>query len=53
MGLYNSVSGKTDFASTAYVAKVLDAQVILIIDAGRAARLSPLWQWDIYNLIRP
>jgi len=38
MGLYDGLSGKTDFASTAYVAKVLDAQVILIIDAGRAAR---------------
>jgi cobyrinic acid a,c-diamide synthase len=38
MGLYDGLSGKTDFASTAYVAKVLHAQVILVIDAAKAAR---------------
>ncbi len=38
MGLYDGISGKTDFASTAYVAKVLGAQVILVIDAAKAAR---------------
>ena len=38
MGLYDGMSGKSDFASTAYVAKILDAHVILVVDAGKAAR---------------
>jgi len=38
MGLFDGLSGKTDFASTAYVAKILNIPVILVIDAAKAAR---------------
>jgi cobyrinic acid a,c-diamide synthase len=38
MGLFDGISGKDDFASTAQVAKILNAPVILVIDAGKAAR---------------
>ena len=38
MGVFDGLSGGDDFASTAYVAKILDASVILVIDAGKAAR---------------
>jgi cobyrinic acid a,c-diamide synthase len=38
MGLYDGISGKSNFASTAYVAKLLKAQIILVIDAAKAAR---------------
>jgi cobyrinic acid a,c-diamide synthase len=38
MGLYDGVSGKSDFASTAHVAKILDAPVVLVVDASKGAR---------------
>jgi cobyrinic acid a,c-diamide synthase len=38
MGLFDGISGKDDFSSTAQVAKILNAPVILVIDAGKAAR---------------
>src|SRR6266498_3263858 len=38
MGLYDGVSGKSNSASSAYVAKLLKAQIILVIDAAKAAR---------------
>jgi cobyrinic acid a,c-diamide synthase len=38
MGLFDGLSGKSDFASTAYVAKILSSPVILVIDAAKAAR---------------
>jgi len=38
MGLFDGLSGKNDFASTAYVAKILNSPVILVIDAAKAAR---------------
>lgn len=38
MGVFDGLSGRDDFASTAYVAKIVDAPVILVIDAGKAAR---------------
>ena len=38
MGLFDGLSGKNDFASTAYVAKILNTPVILVIDAAKAAR---------------
>jgi len=38
MGLFDGMSGKNDFASTAYVAKILNAPVILVVDAAKAAR---------------
>ena len=38
MGLFDGMSGRHDFASTAQVAKILDSPVILVIDAGKAAR---------------
>jgi len=37
MGLYDGLEG-TDIASTAHVAKVLDAPVLLVVDAGGASR---------------
>ncbi|MGC1929201.1 MAG: cobyrinate a,c-diamide synthase [Candidatus Nitrosopolaris sp.] len=38
MGLFDGVSGKDDFGSTAHVARLLDAPIILVIDAAKAAR---------------
>jgi cobyrinic acid a,c-diamide synthase len=38
MGLFDGMSGKNDFASTAHVAKILDAPVLLVVDAGKGAR---------------
>jgi cobyrinic acid a,c-diamide synthase len=38
MGLYDGMSGKNNFASTAHVAKILDAPVVLIVDASKGAR---------------
>jgi len=38
MGLFDGMSGRHDFASTAQIAKILDSPVILVIDAGKAAR---------------
>jgi cobyrinic acid a,c-diamide synthase len=38
MGLFDGVSGKTDFASTAHVAKILDAPIVLVVDASKGAR---------------
>lgn len=38
MGLFDGLSGKNDYASTAQIAKMLEAPVILVIDAGKAAR---------------
>ncbi|HYA83053.1 MAG TPA: cobyrinic acid a,c-diamide synthase, partial [Candidatus Bathyarchaeia archaeon] len=38
MGLFDGVSGKNDFASTAHVARLLNAPIILVIDAAKAAR---------------
>src|ERR671914_922594 len=38
MGLYDGVSGKSDYASTAHVAKILDAPIVLVVDASKGAR---------------
>ena len=38
MGLFDGISGKSDFASTAHLAKILDAPVILVVDASKSAR---------------
>ncbi len=38
MGLYDGLSGKDDYASTAHIATLLDSPVILVLDAGKAAR---------------
>jgi cobyrinic acid a,c-diamide synthase len=38
MGLYDGISGKSDFASTAHVAKILDAPIVLVVDASKGAR---------------
>ena len=39
MGLFDGISGKDDFSSTAQVAKILNAPVILVIDAGKGSTL--------------
>ena len=38
MGLYDGMSGRNDFASTAHIAKILNAPIILVVDAAKAAR---------------
>jgi cobyrinic acid a,c-diamide synthase len=38
MGLFDGMSGNNDFASTAHVAKILDAPVLLVVDASKGAR---------------
>jgi cobyrinic acid a,c-diamide synthase len=38
MGLFDGMSGKSDFASTAHIAKILDAPIILVVDASKGAR---------------
>jgi cobyrinic acid a,c-diamide synthase len=38
MGLFDGMSGRNDFARTAYVAKILNAPIILVVDAAKAAR---------------
>jgi cobyrinic acid a,c-diamide synthase len=38
MGLFDGVSGKSDFGSTAHVAKILDAPIVLVVDASKGAR---------------
>ena len=38
MGLYDGISGKNNFASTAHVSEILDLPIILVVDAKKAAR---------------
>lgn len=38
MGLFDGMSGKDNFASTAHVAHILGAPVILVVDASKGAR---------------
>lgn len=38
MGLYDGAAGRGDFASTAHVARLLDAPIILVVPAGGAGR---------------
>lgn len=38
MGLFDGISGKDNFASTSHVAKILDAPIVLVVDAGKSAR---------------
>ncbi|MGE0243047.1 MAG: cobyrinate a,c-diamide synthase [Nitrososphaeraceae archaeon] len=38
MGLFDGAEGKTDFASTAQIAKILNSPIILVIDGSKAAR---------------
>ena len=38
MGLYDGISGRNEFASSAHIAKMIGAVVILVIDASKASR---------------
>ena len=38
MGLFDGSSGKSDYASTAQISKILKSPIILVIDSSRAAR---------------
>jgi cobyrinic acid a,c-diamide synthase len=38
MGLFDGASGQTELASTAHVAKLIDAPVVLVVDASAMAR---------------
>jgi cobyrinic acid a,c-diamide synthase len=38
MGLFDGLYGNSDFASTAHVAKILDAPIVLVVDASKGAR---------------
>ncbi|MGI0037909.1 MAG: cobyrinate a,c-diamide synthase, partial [Nitrososphaera sp.] len=38
MGLFDGMSGRDNFASSAHVARILKAPVILVVDASKAAR---------------
>ena len=38
MGLYDGMSGRNNFASTAHIARILDLPVLLVVDARKAAR---------------
>ena len=35
MGVFDGVSGKSDFGSTAYVARLLNAQILLVVDVSK------------------
>ena len=38
MGLFDGISGKRNFGSTAHISKMLDASVILVVDAARTSQ---------------
>ena len=38
MGYFDGISGRHDYGSTAHIARILGAKVILVIDAAKAAR---------------
>src|SRR5581483_11695868 len=38
MGFFDGISGRCDQGSTAHIARILDAKVILVLDAAKAAR---------------
>lgn len=38
MGLFDGLSGSSNFASTAHIAKLLKSPIVLVIDAAKAAR---------------
>jgi cobyrinic acid a,c-diamide synthase len=38
MGLFDGMSGKDDFGSTAHVARILNAPLVLVVDASKGAR---------------
>jgi cobyrinic acid a,c-diamide synthase len=38
MGLYDGMSGRNNFASTAHLSRILDLPILLVVDAKKAAR---------------
>ncbi len=38
MGFFDGISGRYDHGSTAHIARILDAKVLLVLDAAKAAR---------------
>jgi cobyrinic acid a,c-diamide synthase len=38
MGLFDGLSGKNNFASTAHISKILDIPIVLVVDARKTAR---------------
>ncbi len=38
MGLFDGISGRNNFASTAHISKILDIPIVLVVDARKAAR---------------
>ncbi len=52
MGLFDGLSAGRDFASTAWVSKVLDAPVVMVLDASATMRTSAAVAWGLREYAR-